>query len=103
MVALNKPEPVNLPCIGIWNSTPNHAPPAGCTLLGLWHDQGASHVLFCCAFYLDANGEAVDPDEDDDWETIEFRSRQGNESESWDDPIPPPDCWAECRFLIPAF
>jgi hypothetical protein len=101
----------NLPCIGIWNRTASHEPTAGNTLVGLWQeDDGADRIEFFCAFYESASGEAVDPDDllvDDEGfsepYTITYRSRQGGNTAFWDEEIDPPDYWAECRLLIPAF
>jgi hypothetical protein len=101
----------NLPCIGIWNRTASHEPTAGNTLVGLWQDgDGADRIEFFCAFYENAEGEGIDPDDigtDEDgfseYYKITYRSRQGGNTEFWDEDIDPPDYWAECRLLIPAF
>ena len=101
----------NLPCIGIWNRTASCEPTAGNTLVGLWQeDDGADRIEFFCAFYQTESGESVDPDDlkvDDDGfvepHTITYHSRQGGNTDFWDEEIDPPDYWAECRYLIPAW
>ena len=90
----------NLPCFGIWNDTQNVPPSAGNTLLGIWTQGDTPTVRFFCAFYVDANGAGVDPDESE-WESITYHTRQGDEEHLWDVEIERPDYWAECRFLIP--
>lgn len=96
----------NLPCIGIWNRTASCDPTAGNTLVGLWQDaDGADRIEFFCAFYQDADGDGIDPDDimcGDEY-TITYHSRQGGNTDFWDEEIDPPDYWAECRNLIPAW
>ena len=100
-----------LPCIGIWSLIKICEPTAGNTLVGLWHDDdGADRIEFFCAFYVDKDGEGIDPDDigtDEDGFSepykITYRSRQGGNTEFWDEEIDPPDYWADCRFLIPAW
>lgn len=107
-MAKKKRVPNNLPCIGIWSRTASSEPTAGNTLVGLWFEDGVSRIEFFCAFYQTASGEFVDPDDllvDDSGlpepYTITYRSRQGGNTDFWDEEIDPPDYWAECRFLIP--
>lgn len=93
----------NLPCIGIWSRTASSDPTAGNTLVGLWFDDGGSRIEYFCAFYQNAEGDGVDPDDlmyGDEY-TITYHSRQGGNVDFWDEEIDPPDYWAECRFLIP--
>lgn len=99
-----------LPCIGIWNRTESSEPTAGNTLVGLWFDDGVPRIEFFCAFYQTASGECVDPDNllvDEagitEPYTITYHSRQGDAAVVSDEPIDPPDYWAECRFLIPTW
>lgn len=87
-----------LPCIGIWNRTKTVNPAAGNTLVGLWLD-GGPRIAFFCAFYWDGKS-CVDPDEFA-WTRITYHSRQGDTATASDEPVDPPDYWAECRFLIP--
>lgn len=108
MVASNKPG--NLPSIGIWNRTDSHAPTAGNTLVGLWFEDGAARIEFFCAFYQTESGESVDPDDlgvDEEGFSepyrITYHTRQGDSVALWDEAIDPPDYWAECRFIVPAF
>lgn len=101
MVASNNEREVWLPQIGVWNKTSKlNMPAAGSTHLGLWLDKATSKVGFCCVFFFNAEGEGVDPDEED-WDHFGFYCRQGDLSVEHDTPVPPPDYWAECRFLIP--
>ena len=90
-----------LPCIGIWNRTESCDPSAGNTLVGLWLDDATSRIEFFCAFYWNGS-ECVDPDESH-WDRITYHSRQGDYAVASNDPVDPPDYWAECRFLIPAW
>lgn len=101
-MAKKKAASKNLPCIGIWNRMnlktefQSSLPLAGATHVGLWLENGGT-IGFFCAFYRDADGNAVDPDEED-WEYITFHSRQAT---TWDQEINAPDYFAQCRFLIP--
>jgi hypothetical protein len=95
-----------LPCIGIWSLIKTCEPTAGNTLVGLWlDDDGADRIEFFCAFYVDKDGTGVDPDDlnPGDEYSITYRSRQGGNTEFWDEEIDPPDYWAEARWLIPGW
>jgi len=101
MVASNNEREVYLPHIGVWNKTqPGNMPPAGSTHLGLWLDKHTSRVGFCCVFFCDNDGNGVDPDEEE-WDHFTFHSRQWDAAIESDEALPPPDYWAECRFVIP--
>ncbi len=103
MVAKSKrDEPSHyLPCIGIWSRTATVAPTAGNTLVGLWLN-GGQKIAFFCAYFRNAQGDCVDPDEDA-WDDITFHSRQGDLAILDDPEVPPPDYWAEARWLIPGW
>ncbi len=91
-----------LPCIGIWNRCASCVPTAGNTLVGIWQDAHGDRIEFFCAFFRNAAGECVDPDEED-WVSITYHTRQSDAAEFFDEEIEPPDYWAECRFLIPTW
>ena len=103
MVAINKPSrpDYKLPCIGIWTRTSTCPPTAGNTLVGLWLD-GGQRIGFFCAYYRNAQGDGVDPDEDA-WETITYHCRQSDSAIVNDPEIDPPAYWAEARWLIPGW
>jgi hypothetical protein len=96
----NKPDH-SLPAIGIWNCTASVDPTAGNTLVGLWVEEGQK-IAFFCAYFRNAQGDCVDPDEDA-WDEITFHSRQGDQATVDDPEIPPPDYWAEARWIIPGW
>jgi hypothetical protein len=102
MVAAAKPNNEHyLPSIGIWTRTETAPPTAGNTLVGLWLE-GGQKIGFFCAFFRNADGECVDPDEED-WVAITFHNRQGDMATFEDEEIPMPDYWADARWLIPGW
>lgn len=101
MVAHKSHSPERLPVFGLWERTTEDClPTAGATRLGLWLHHPGQSVMFFCVIFRDRNGDTVDPAEDT-WDHYTCHPRQGGDEEAWDDVIPAPDYWADCRFLLP--
>ena len=112
-----KPRTVSLPVFGLWEKMgPIENPEHGCgldgcgtgwgnpspaqTLIGLWLlPSGKTRVGMFAAMYCDEDGEYVDPF-CEEWAFIVCESRQGGGAVGTDGLVPPPDYYADTRFLI---